>query len=308
MAATFCRTLDSAEHGVPEPAVEAQTIRPFKVGHPLDLKPRAQHAAPDFPTPPVNLRLHLRAAVPDAPPTAARLQIDRPRNRTGPFRTTPSTTTFAAPPQFSYALDPTRTGPVDMAANDACEPHPAEAEITRWLRRWSDGETGAADSLLPLVYQHLHLLARRLVRQPASPVELQPTELIAEAWLKLDRGELDATHRQHFFALSARVMRQVLVDHARKRLADKRGGGWHSVTLSSAGPSPDKSPVDVLALDQGLSRLAEIHPRAAQAVELHYFGGLTDAESAEQLGVTRRTVERDLRFGRAWLKDHLDVR
>ena len=199
-----------------------------------------------------------------------------------------------------------------MAADDPEEPVQTGAEITRWLQRWSDGETGAADSLLPLVYEHLHLLARRLVRQPASSVELQPTELIAEAWMKLDRGqvgaELGATHRQHFFALSARVMRQVLVDHARKRLADKRGGGWRAVTLSSAGPSPEKSPVDVLALDQGLSGLAEVHPRAARAVELHYFGGLTDAESAAQLGVTQRTVERDLRFGRAWLKDHLDVR
>jgi RNA polymerase sigma factor (TIGR02999 family) len=138
-------------------------------------------------------------------------------------------------------------------------------------------------------------------------VELQPTELVAEAWLKLDHADLEPMHRRHFIALSARIMRQVLVDHARRRQADKRGGGWLHVTLSRLEHDPDVGAFDLLALDDAMDRLAERHSRAANVIELHYFGGMTADESAAHLNVTPRTIERDLRFGRAWLKDHLDA-
>jgi len=180
-------------------------------------------------------------------------------------------------------------------------------DITRLLVRWADGEAAAGEALLPLVYDRLHALARTLARRSDSAVELQPTELVAEAWLKLDHADLGAMHRRHFIALSARIMRQVLVDHARRRQADKRGGGWLHVTLSRLDSDPAAGAFELLALDDAMNRLAERHARAANAIELHYFGGMTAAESAAHLNVTPRTIERDLRFGRAWLKDHLDA-
>lgn len=187
------------------------------------------------------------------------------------------------------------------------DPRETDSRITRLLIDWAGGDEMAGDALLRLVYDRLHQMARNAARGADSVAELQPTELVAEAWLKLDSSRLGHMHRQHFLALSARVMRQVLVDHARRALTEKRGGGWLHVTLSKAGADPTATPFEVLALDEGMTRLAEIHPRAASGIELHYFGGLTAAESAAHLQVTQRTVERDLRFGRAWLKEHLDA-
>lgn len=180
-------------------------------------------------------------------------------------------------------------------------------EITRLLVRWADGESGAAEALLPLIYDQLRVLARRVSGGAESAAALQPTELVAEAWLRLDQAELGPMHRAHFLALAARVMRQVLVDHARRRGAGKRGGGAVHVTLSGIANAAEPEALDMLTLDEGLDRLARVHPRAAEAIELHYFGGLTGQESAERLAVTARTVERDLRFGRAWLKNWLDA-
>ncbi|NKI34180.1 sigma-70 family RNA polymerase sigma factor [Wenzhouxiangella sp. XN79A] len=177
-------------------------------------------------------------------------------------------------------------------------------EITRLLEQWGRGDRAAGNALLPLVYDQLHRLAKRLTGVPAA-TGLQPTELIAEAWLKLDRGALDAAHRRHFFALSARVMRQVLVDQARRRAAAKRGGDWQQVTLHTRDLAGGAEPVDLLALDEGLEALARLNPRAAEAVDLHYFGDLDSGEIAEHLQVSERTVQRDLRVGRAWLKQRL---
>ncbi len=183
---------------------------------------------------------------------------------------------------------------------------PTGKDITRLLLRWRDGDQAAADALMPLVYRELLALARHLLRRPATAGELQPTELVSEVWLRLNRAELGAEHRRHFMALSARVMRQILVDQARRRGADKRGGDWLRVTMPKLNVHQEGvEAADLLALDEGLSQLADAHPRAARATELHYFGGLTGRELAEQLTVTERTVERDLRFGRAWLRDHL---
>ena len=177
-------------------------------------------------------------------------------------------------------------------------------EITRLLEQWGRGDRAAGHALLPMVYDQLHRLAKRLTGVPAA-TGLQPTELIAEAWLKLDRGDLDAAHRRHFFALSARVMRQVLVDQARRRAAARRGGDWQQVTLHTRDLAGGGEPVDLLALDEGLEALARLNPRAAEAVDLHYFGDLESSEIAEHLQVSKRTVQRELRVGRAWLKQRL---
>ena len=188
--------------------------------------------------------------------------------------------------------------------SDPSNAEESRRQITRLLEKWGRGDRAAANALLPMVYDQLHRLAKRLTGVPAG-TGLQPTELIAEAWLKLDRGDLDAAHRRHFFALSARVMRQVLVDQARRRAAAKRGGDWQQVTLHTRDLAAGGEPVDLLALDEGLDALARLNPRAAEAVDLHYFGDLDSVEIAEHLDVSERTVQRDLRVGRAWLKQRL---
>lgn len=191
-----------------------------------------------------------------------------------------------------------------MSVAASPDPFLTSPEITRLLGRWIAGEHQAADALLRLLYQQLHVLAERLLRKSGGAAELQATELIAEAWLRLDQGQLKPDDRRHFMALAARVMRQVLIDQARRRLADKRGGGWMRITLTQDGSGPD-DPLQLLQLDHGLTQLGDVHPRAGRAIEMQYFGGMSTAETAAVLQVTERTVERDLRFGRAWLKDHL---
>lgn len=179
-------------------------------------------------------------------------------------------------------------------------------EITGVLLRWQAGDTSAADQLMRLVYAELHKLADALLQRGSARQNLQATELINEVWLRLDQAELRLEHRRHFMVLSAQIMRQIIVDQARRIDADKRGGGWVPVTLSHLNESQAfADPTELLALEDSLNRLAELHPRAASTIELHYFGGMTGAEIAEHLKVTQRTTERDLRFGKAWLKDQL---
>lgn len=180
-----------------------------------------------------------------------------------------------------------------------------DREITRLLKQWGQGDQEASHALLPRVYDQLHRMARRLTGSPARGTALQPTELIAEAWLKLDQADLGTEHRRHFFALSARVMRQVLVDHARRRAAAKRGGDWQQVTLHTRDLVDRGESVDLLALDEGLQALARLNPRAAECIDLHYFADLDSTGIAAHLGVSERTVQRDLRVGRAWLKQRL---
>lgn len=157
---------------------------------------------------------------------------------------------------------------------------------------------------MPLVYDELRALAaKRLRREPGHT--LQPTALVHEAYAKLVGADAKFTDRAHFFALAARAMRSVLIDHARARNSAKRGGGRAPVTLTEGSASQDPAPLDVLALDEALSRLAEVDARRAKVVELHFFGGLTYEETSVALGISEATVDRDLRMAKAWLAEQL---
>lgn len=174
-------------------------------------------------------------------------------------------------------------------------------EITRLLSRWRAGEDGALDRLVPLVYDELRALAGRRLRSEHPGHTLQSTELVHEAFARLVDADVEWQDRAHFLAIAARTMRQVLVDHARHRSRKKRGGGVAPVTFDEAFvPTADNADT-LLALDEAMDRLAERDARKAEVIELHIFGGLTYAETAEALGISEATVDRDLRMARAWL-------
>jgi RNA polymerase sigma factor (TIGR02999 family) len=169
------------------------------------------------------------------------------------------------------------------------------------FRRWRAGEEDALHRLLPLVYEELRRIARRHLRGERPDHTLQTTALIHEAYLRLvAQGTPAAEDRSHFIALTSHLMRQILVDHARARLAKKRDGGCR-ITLAEdlAGAVPVET--DVLAVDDALGRLAVLDPQQARVVELRYFGGLSIRETAEVLGVSEATVKRDWATARAWL-------
>jgi len=179
---------------------------------------------------------------------------------------------------------------------------PPRDDLTRMLIAWRDGDPGALDRLVPLVYDELRRQARLQLRRERAGHTLQPTALVHEAFLRL-AGQRRAQwqNREQFFAVAARAMRRVLVDHARARGAAKRGDGRTLIALDEA-PAPSAPPgVDVLALDRALDRLGEIDPRQARVVELRYFGGLTAPETASALDVSLATVNRDWAMARAWL-------
>lgn len=181
-------------------------------------------------------------------------------------------------------------------------------EVTVLLRQWRDGDREAHDRLLALVYDELRRVARARLRANTPDHTLQPTALVHEAYLRL-MGPNAATpqNRAHLFALAARVMRQVLVDHARKRNAGKRGGGSTSLTIADDAPARQTSIVDVLALDEALTDLATLDQRLCQVVELKCFTGLNIKETADALGVSTATVERDWAVAKAWLFDRLST-
>ena len=173
---------------------------------------------------------------------------------------------------------------------------------TRILKDVRRGDSSAAEKLFPLVYDELRSLARRELRNERAGHTLQPTALVHEAYLRLvDQNGVEWQDRAHFLGFAARVMRQVLVDHARRRHAQKREGGIR-VTLSDAVKSSDETDGhDLLDLDDALGRLRELDERKSRIIELRYFGGLGDKETAEVLEVSVTTVERDWRMARAWL-------
>jgi RNA polymerase sigma factor (TIGR02999 family) len=176
---------------------------------------------------------------------------------------------------------------------------PDVGEVTRWLRAARDGEPGALDRLVPLIYDDLRLLARRQLGREYGDRTLNPTALVHEAYLKLGAGAKVAADRAHFLAIAARAMRQVLVDRARDRKAAKRGGGaWERTTLTDGAWVGEFDPDGMLALDEGLARL---EPRQRQVVECRFFGGMEEQEIAEALGVSERTIHRDWVKARAWL-------
>jgi len=179
-------------------------------------------------------------------------------------------------------------------------------DVTALLDDWSRGNRTALEQLLPLVYAELRRIASGQLRRERAGHSLQPTALVHEVYLRLvDQHHVDWQNRAHFFGVAAQVMRRILVDHARRRDAGKRGSGVPRVPLEDAHGVAAPSEVSVLALDVALSRLEELDAGLAKIVELRAFTGLTIDEAAQVLGVSPSTVQRDWRAARAWLKREL---
>jgi len=176
-------------------------------------------------------------------------------------------------------------------------------DITELLVRLNQGDKEAQERLIPLVYQELKRIATARLRAERDNLSIQPTVLVHEAYLRLaGLNQIDWQSRGHFFAISATIMRRILVDHARARQAAKRGSGETLVQLDEAVmPLQEGRGADILALDLALNRLAKLDPRQAQIVDLRFFSGLTEEEIGAVLGVNARTVKRDWRVARAWL-------
>lgn len=181
-------------------------------------------------------------------------------------------------------------------------------EVTALLRAWAAGQPGAADRLVPVIYQQLRRRAAAYLRAERRDHTLQPTALVHEAYLRLvDQQHVVWRNRAQFFGMASQMMRRILVDHARRRKMHKRSGRWIQVALDDCalpGPAAD---FDVLALDELLVRLAAFDARKSRIVELRYFGGLSLEETASVLDIAPRTVEREWRAARAWLHSQLAV-
>jgi RNA polymerase sigma factor (TIGR02999 family) len=176
-------------------------------------------------------------------------------------------------------------------------------DITDLLHLWSEGEPGALDRLTPLVFRELHRLAVRYVGRERADHTLQATGLVNEAYIRLiDWPNVEWKNREHFYGVSAQVMRHILVDYARSRLYSKRGGGARSVSLEDApNLSDNNSLASLLDVDRALGRLAALDSRTAQVIELRYFGGFTVEETAKIMGLSTITVIRSWNFAKAWL-------
>ena len=181
---------------------------------------------------------------------------------------------------------------------------PDNAHITQLLIAWSDGRREALDDLMPIVYADLRRVAAGYMRREAAGHALQPTALVHEAYVRLvDQKQVKWRNRAHFFGVAAVLMRRILVDHARRRRAEKRGGDWERVTLAGDEVATDThKEIDVLALDEALERLAQFDPQQERIVELRYFGGLTIDETAEVVGISAATVVREWTIAKAWLR------
>lgn len=179
------------------------------------------------------------------------------------------------------------------------------ADITQLLAEWSDGNQSALDELYPLVYDELHRLARRYMSRERKGHTLQTTALINEAYVRLvDQKNVHWANRSHFFAISAQIMRRILIDHARRHAYAKRGGGAQQISLDEAAIVSGQAS-ELLRLDEALQSLAEMDPRRSQVVELRYFGGLNNEEIAGVLKISENTVTRDWNMARAWLYQQL---
>jgi RNA polymerase sigma factor (TIGR02999 family) len=178
-----------------------------------------------------------------------------------------------------------------------------KSEVTQLLRAWSQGDQSVLNELYQLVYDELHRLAHRYMRRENAGHTLQTTALVNEAYLRLaDAKSLEWQDRAHFFAVSANVMRRILIDEARARRAERRGGDNLMIAIDEALDDGKEEDLDLIALDLALDGLAKINQRQSKVVELRYFGGLTVEETAAVLGVGPDTVMRDWRFAKAWLK------
>jgi RNA polymerase sigma-70 factor (ECF subfamily) len=182
----------------------------------------------------------------------------------------------------------------------------SQQNVTQLLQAWRQGDSGALDKLIPLVYEELHRLASRYMGRENSGHTLQPTALVNEAYMRLlDARQVEWQNRAHFFAVSAQMMRRILVDFARSRRNLKHGGDAVQVPLDDAIVVSAEPSADLVALDEALKALAMLDPRQAQVVELRYFGGLSIEETAEVLEVSAGTVRRDWSIAQAWLHREL---
>ena len=212
-------------------------------------------------------------------------------------------------PGPSGESSPRARAPQDAAPGGAAQATPPC--VTELLLAWGAGDRTALDTLIPIVYRELHEQARRALRRERVGHTLQPTALVHEAFLRLvGQGHAQWESRTQFFAVAARVMRRVLVDHARTRRSAKRGGGGaHHITLSEASPTQERAEVDavdVIALDEALARLTTLDPAKGRLVELRYFAGLSVDETAEALGVSPSTIDREWAVAKRWLRRELE--
>ena len=192
-----------------------------------------------------------------------------------------------------------------MALQPPMPEEPDGPDITRLLRDWQAGSTPALERLIPLVYDELHTLASRYLSRERRDHTLQPTALVNEAFIKLaGQREVDWQSRAHFFGIAAKLMRRILVDHARRDGRVKRGGGVTHLSLDDVDPPSPKVPVDAVdtcLLDAALSRLEMMDPQQGRVVELRFFGGMTIEEAAEVMGLSPATIKREWAVARAWL-------
>ncbi|MCX6620913.1 MAG: sigma-70 family RNA polymerase sigma factor [Acidobacteria bacterium] len=185
------------------------------------------------------------------------------------------------------------------------DPSP-QHDVTRLLLEWKGGDQAALDALMPLVESELRRLAGGYMRNERPGHTLQPTALVNEAWLRMaQQNQPQYEGRSHFVAIAAQYMRQILVDHARKKNAGRRGAGAHPVDIDDVALFAPERSGDLVALDDGLNELAGFDARQARIVELHFFGGLTYEEIAGFLNIGRSTVIRDLRMAQVWLKNYM---
>lgn len=179
--------------------------------------------------------------------------------------------------------------------------------ITQLLHRWRAGDTAAFDDVIQYVYKDLRRRANAYLKRERQDHTLQATGLVHEAFIKLvDKREIEWQDRDHFMAVAAQAMRRILVDHARGRNREKRGGKFDDIPLEEAAPRPaGQRSIDLIALDEALGRLADFDERQAKIVELKYFGGMTLEETASILNISEVTVKRDWQIARAWLRNQL---
>jgi RNA polymerase sigma-70 factor, ECF subfamily len=179
--------------------------------------------------------------------------------------------------------------------------------VTQWLLDWGRSDKKGLDQMLPVVYEELHRMAAHYLSQEATGHTLQPTALVHEAYLRLvDQRRVDWRNRAQFLGLAASMMRRILVNHARDRVARKRGGNHERVSLSLVESPSGRPDVELIALEDALQKLAGLDQRKGRVVELKFFGGLTIDEIAEVLGISAATVEREWAFARAWLYDAIE--
>lgn len=183
----------------------------------------------------------------------------------------------------------------------------SQTGVTQLLVRWKAGDRAALDAIMPMVESELRRLAANFLRGERSNHTLQPTALVNELWLRISDREMNCENRSHFIAIAATSMRHILVEHARRKGAQKRGPAMRRADITDAGIFADERSADLIAIDDGMRDLEKFNPRQARVVELHYFGGLTFEEVADVVEIARSTVIRDLRMAQVWLRQYLEA-